>query len=470
MGIKSWWKNTITNYVTKKGWLPLEDIKQIQEADIKKYKRLNEYYIWYNANSNILANYYDRYKGETNVKSSYFWANSYLNDIKKTHSGLPMAMIDTLVNVTGIPEITSEDEAVQERLETILEENDFFNLIKQEQIPLTLVIGDGAFFPNYINGMVSIDFVDGRYCDIEKTGNLITAITKKTFYGDYTLYERRSYNKIEYRLYDKEKLVSLEKLPETRELKDYEMNIGMIPAVAVRFKGGTERYGRSIFQGKLDLFDDFDQSWSMLSNNVRLSSPTTYIPADMLETDRRTGLAIQPDKFGLKVITLKTTNPQQKIETVQPQILSTDLLETINKQLIMILGGTLSPSSLGFELTRTPNAEAQREREKVTLVSRDDIIDNEMAVLTKLCELVLRFDDIMQGNNAGEYEINVDFADFAAPTFNERVNTLLPILTAAGISIERFVEQLWAGGLKGEALEEEIEAVKARQNIDMDFE
>jgi hypothetical protein len=368
-----------------------------------------------------------------------------------------MAIVDTLVNVTGIPEISCEDE----RLKEILDFNDFDNLIKQEQVPLTLVIGYGAFFLNYIDGNVLIEFVDGRYCEIEKRGNVVIAITKKTDYDKCTLYERRSYNKIEYKLYEDDKQVPLSKLKETQDLQDIELKINDIPAVAVRFKGGTETYGRSIFSGKLDLFDDFDQSWSQLSNNVRVSTPITYISNDLLEIDRRTGLAITPDQFGTRFTTIRNTK-DSKLEVLQPQIMSTELLETINKQLIMILGGTLSPSSLGFELTRTPNAEAQREREKVTLVTRDDIIDNEMNVIKRVCEIVLKMDDVIKGNNAKDYEVNVDFQDYASPTFNERVSTLLPLFAAAGISIDKFVQELWAGGLTDDALEEEIEKVKAR--------
>jgi hypothetical protein len=42
------------------------------------------------------------------------------------------------------------------------------------------------------------------------------------------------------------------------------------------------------------------------------------------------------------------------------------------------------------------------------------------------------------------------------------VSTLLPLFAAAGISIDKFVQELWAGGLTDDALEEEIEKVKAR--------
>jgi hypothetical protein len=456
MGIKNWWKNTITKYVEKKGWFPAMKTE-------KEFRTLNEYYLWYDGKSTNLSNYYSNFSRDT-VKGQFFWSVSYRNDIKKTHSGLPMAIIDTVTNVTGVPEIMT-DEAYQERLNKILIDNDFDNLIKQEQVPLTMVTGYGAFFVNYINEQIDIQFVDGRYVEIEKTGNTVTGIIKRTTLDEkYTLVERRSFNLIEYQLYKEEKRVSLSEHPESAMLEDVIINVGMIPAVAVRFKAGTDTYGRSLFHGKIDLFDDFDQSWSQLSNNVRSSGAITYMPASMVEVDKKTGQALQPDVFGAKHITTRG----DKMEIIQPQIFSTELLETINRQLVMILGGTLSPSSLGFELTRTPNAEAQREREKVTLVTRDDIIDNETQVIKKVLDLALRFEDAMLSKAIGKYDIQVAFADYASPTFNERVNTLIPILAAAGISIDKFVEELWAGDLQDEELAEEIDKIKEMRAVNMD--
>jgi hypothetical protein len=190
------------------------------------------------------------------------------------------------------------------------------------------------------------------------------------------------------------------------------------------------------------------------------------MPSSMVEVDKKTGYALEPDIFGASHIMIRGTDA--KIETVQPQILSTELLETINKQLIMILGGMLSPSSLGFELQRTPNAEAQREREKVTLVTRDDIIDNETQVIKNILDLALRFEDALNGKAIGEYDVQVAFADYASPTFNERVNVLVPLLAAAGISIDKFVQEVWAGDLEDEELEEEINKIKEQRQVNVD--
>ena len=431
----------------------------------KEYTLLNEFYLWYDGKSSHLSNYYANFSRDT-VKGQYFWAVSFKNNIKKTHSGLPMAIVDTVTNVTGVPKITI-DKPYTERLMKILKDNDFDNLIKQDQVPLTMVTGYGAFFPNYINGNIAIEFIDGRYIEIEKKGNVVTGVIKQTKLDDkHTLLEKRTLNKIEYQLLKEDKQIQLSSHPATKDLEDIIINVGMIPAVAVRFKAGTDTYGRSIFHGKVDLLDDFDQSWSQLSNNVRKSGAITYMPSSMVEVDKKTGYALEPDIFGASHIMIRGTDA--KIETVQPQILSTELLETINKQLIMILGGMLSPSSLGFELQRTPNAEAQREREKVTLVTRDDIIDNETQVIKNILDLALRFEDALNGKTINEYDVQVAFADYASPTFNERANVLVPLLAAAGISIDKFVQEVWAGDLEDEELEEEINKIKEQRQVNVD--
>ena len=60
----------------------------------------------------------------------------------------------------------------------------------------------------------------------------------------------------------------------------------------------------------------------------------------------------------------------------------------------------------------------------------------------------------------GEYIISVDYADYASPTFNERVNVLLPLFNSRAISVEKFVDELWANVLTEEKATEEIERIK----------
>lgn len=443
----------------------LERISALEPKKSIEYDKANEYYQWYIGDSTTLKEFYQ----STNNANS-FWKKASAK-VKKVHSGLARAIVDILTIVTGVPEIEAEDE----RLEELLVENNFLDYLKSEIRPRTLATGHGAFFINYVDDMIVFEYIDARHCKITRIGGRILAVTKITHYEKYTLEETRSLDKIEFRLFDKRgNQVSLVNQAETQKiyLEAKENNellgdtvvkiipVGMIPAVPLRYKSGGN-YGASIYTSKLDMFDTLDEVLSRIATNARKHSVNTYIQAHLIDTDMF-GNKILPDEFANEITVLKRDTNQVSgsadngIVTEQANITYDGLLGVKEDIVKDILSGIVSPSSLGFEFQRTPNAEAQREREKSTLFTRDDIIDNEIGFLRKCCELMLRFSDYVENKSVGEYEIKVDFADYAAPTFNERVNVLLPLWQSNAISTEKFVRQLWANVLNEEEVNEEV--------------
>ena len=88
--------------------------------EIKK-QRLEEYNIWYIGDSDRLKNFFTRdnaiqynYDPLYNEnKKSYFWAvASTEKDIKRSHSGHPRNIVDTLVYIMTVPDITNKTKAV----------------------------------------------------------------------------------------------------------------------------------------------------------------------------------------------------------------------------------------------------------------------------------------------------------------------------------------------------------------------
>jgi hypothetical protein len=454
-----------------RSWLAVPDLQAVRDTTTvlstkENYNDMHERWLWYTADARKLTRYYEN-MASVPGKRDYFWCRTAWSDNKKTHTGIPKSIIDTICNVTGIPSMTLDDgESV---LDDIIRYNDLSNLIKQDARPKTLVIGGGAWFvtihPSF--DFPIIEYVDERNVDIITVGNIVTGIRKRTTYEyngrNYELREMRSYNKIEYTLYDtgRDMVVDLKSIPDTADLQPViNLNINMIPAVAMRYKNGYKNYGLSIFTGKIDLFDDIDQTASQISQVVRKSTPKTYMPSEFLEVDSK-GKPITPDEYDQTYITLKRSKDQQHkptVETVQPNMNFEGLLNVMTSQLISILTGILSPSSLGIEVQRNNNAEAMREKEKVTLVTRDDIIDNEMMALSRLLELALR----MHYGNAKEYDVHVDYPDFASPAFDSVVATLLPLWTASAISPEQFVELLHGDTLTNDDKVAEIAYLKSQ--------
>jgi hypothetical protein len=483
-----------------RNWLGVSTTAQVAPPDSLRMKTngneaLNEFMMWYHGDATRLAEYYSTYIGADNAKSRYFYAVSRYEDNKKSHSGLPKAIVDTLCNTTGIPTLeidktalsTLEDETERKTLEAQTEErgallqdiakfNDLSELIKQEARARTLVVGGGCFIVSDLRSvdeslvMPIIEYVDERECEILTVGNIFKGVIRFVKYvhdetrEKFTLSEKRTYNKIENSLWNdtKNAQASLSDLPETKHLEPVQtLTIDMIPAVPLRYKKGYRSYGNSIFDGKLDMFDDLDQTISQIAELVRKGSPVTYIDASYIETKMVNGknVALTPKAFNRNVITVASSKNQEakrEIRTEQPSLNIVPIIDVMTAQKIAILEGILSPSSLGIEVQRNNNAEAMREKEKVTMVTRDDIIDNEKAAIEKLMKLAMRVDDVMNGRKTQEDDIAVDYPEYASPTFEQTTATLLPLWMADAISPEQFAKMLHTDTLTEADLQKEI--------------
>ena len=94
--------------------------------------RLEEYNVWYAGDSARILNFYTRADFiDFNYDPIYnrnmrnlFWAQSASeSDYKRTHSGQPRNMVDTLSGIVAVPHITAQDEERNKRLKIILDEN-----------------------------------------------------------------------------------------------------------------------------------------------------------------------------------------------------------------------------------------------------------------------------------------------------------------------------------------------------------
>jgi hypothetical protein len=162
----------------------INDKRQVMETKLKEYD------VWYQGDSDELLNFYTV---QTNIeynyepwysrnKRGYFWSiSSTENDIKRTHSGQPRNVIDTLVSLIGKPETAAGDKNVEiddsdKTLKAALEENEFWDLYTFEQMPMTMVEGWGCYKIDWDKDIS--DFVTF------KMGYLFTSVnpTRKLYY------------------------------------------------------------------------------------------------------------------------------------------------------------------------------------------------------------------------------------------------------------------------------------------------
>ena len=111
--------------------------------------------------------------------------------------------------------------------------------------------------------------------------------------------------------------------------------------------------------------------------------------------------------------------------------------------MILALQGIISPSTLGIDVKKLDNAEAQREKEKATLYTRNAIVTALQDYLPKLISMVLNADSVLKKKPLQEVKIDVPFGEYANPSFESQVETVSKAKTGGIMSIEASVEELY---------------------------
>lgn len=101
----------------------------------------------------------------------------------------------------------------------------------------------------------------------------------------------------------------------------------------------------------------------------------------------------------------------------------------------------------------------------LTLHVRGKIVDALNSTLPELFKTILQCDDIMNGNNPGEYEISVKFGEYASPDFGTTVETVGKAKQYGVMSLETSVDQLYGDTWTDEEKEAEVERLKLEQGV-----
>ena len=278
---------------------------------------------------------------------------------------------------------------------------------------------------------------------------------------------------IEYKLYqlengDNTEEVPLSTIPELATLTDLKIpqyrHMLAVPCVFMNDPDNPD-YGRSFYDGKIDLFDDLDQSLSQRSQTCRVSTPVEYYPVDLLEKAQN-GKAIMPSVYNRQFIA-KPGIPNGdgsvdgKIDTSQPNLnfeqYNQEQLSLVN----MIMFGLISPATMGINVSKTDSGSSQREKEKTTIMTRNAIMSANIPIIRELVQIVLDFDDyINKGVLPNEdREISVKFNEFANPSFESLSKVLYPMWVSGAISTRMYVNKLYGSSLAEEDKEAEIKAL-----------
>ena len=214
-----------------------------------------------------------------------------------------------------------------------------------------------------------------------QSGNIVQSAIKAGCIDNkekYTLREHYGYGYIKYRLYREN---GDEILPNSIEQtkwidgKGVAFDESIMLAVPCIF-GDSEQYkgrGSNIFDGKTDDFDALDEAWSQWMDALRASRSKSYIPECLLPRNPDTGMIIKPNAFDNRYISTNNDMSEtgcNKITLDQPNIPHESYLQTYITALDLCLQGIISPSTLGIDVKKMDNAEAQRERKNYPIYQR----------------------------------------------------------------------------------------------------
>jgi len=230
-----------------------------------------------------------------------------------------------------------------------------------------------------------------------------------------------------------------------------------------------EGRGGSIFDGKLDGFDAFDEAWSQWMDALRAGRAKTYIPECMIPRNPSTGEILRPNPFDNRYIKSDTNmaeGAKNAIDTEQPSIPHDSYLASYSTALDLCLQGVISPSTLGIDVKKLDNADAQREKEKATLYTRNAIIEALQDTLPELVNAAINANQLLNKQAVSKVDVDIPFGEYANPSFESQVETLAKARPGSAImSIEAQVEELYGDTRDEEWKKAEIQRLKAEQGI-----
>ena len=433
--------------------------------------------IWYRGESYELSQLYK----QLDDNQYGFWGSVPTAgiEIRKIHTGLPKTIVNTLANVVAddLQDVKFTSEADNSLWRDIAKENTFDVLVKSA-ISKTLYTGDGAFkisIDTDISQLPIVEFFEADRVKVKRQRGRITEIIFKTAYSKdtstYILYEHYGKGYIKYELknsFDKD--VELDTLEKTAGLTDITWDGDFMLAEYVSFYSSDkfEGRGQSIFDSKRDNFDALDEAWSQWVDALRAGRTKTYIPENLIPRNPNTGELLKPNAFDNRFIKLApnmSENNDGKINTESAPIQHDSYLATYITALDLCLQGIISPSTLGIDVKKLDNAEAQREKEKATLYTRQTIVAELQRVLPALIQGIFYAYQTLNKQGLKEVECDVTFGEYANPSFESQVETVGKAKAQGIMSIEASIDELYGDSRDDDWKKEEVARLKAEQGI-----
>lgn len=500
---------------------------QNQTFSINTFERSNRFFLdeintWYQGDSTKLLEFYTKartsfypseYIRQRNC-TQYFWSQSVdVQKIKRTTANLVRTITSTLCNIINFPDIycgalennvenPSGDK--NELLKEIIDQNDFIDRLYDIQMRKTLYEGWGAYKININNEndeYPKIRYHNAQDCYFVKEEGDIKAIIFLSYYYNennkrFILVDTRYTKKIDgimYSCIDQQVFEELQNSVREVSLSECDFlqdktphrefaNIPFIlgePCVFYEVDGleNDGFFGRSIFYGKIDALDDYDQALSVASTCIRRSMPKVTYPVESIDTDRN-GNAKLPNDFDTDFIAVpnQMTGDGLDMSSATPKVVQPTLHLNIYKDMMdenmkTIAGGVISINDIGLneQTFFRDSAEAIRERSRQTLYTINYVRKKESRILKSLFnKLIFVYERFWKGlsptiKDFKDYNIQIRYDKFLSPSKEQKIKAYLPMFQSGAISDEKFVRTIYEDELSDSEMEKEIQELKDRR-------
>lgn len=438
--------------------------------------------IWHRGDPSEIESFH-RQTATDSVGRSRFWASTPDLPIRKIHLDIPTQMVDRLAGIVAgdFEGFDIKDAQALEDWGAIASDNNWSDLAN-DSIAEALTTGDGAY-------KLGIDQTVSKYPIIEFYGaDRVTPVMKRgrlqelifhSLYRDrdrrYRLDEHYGKGYIESKLYQvtasKDIEVPLSTIQDTAALLPKVIFAGdIILAVQVKFFDSPlwPNRGASILATKSEAFDALDEVVSEWWDDYRKGRVKQFLPESMFPRDVETGKVKRPGGFDdLYVLTrdMMDENGKLAMQTFAPDIRATAYQAGYAQALDMALMGVISPSTLGIDVKKLDNAEAQREKEKATLWTRARIVDTLTEAWPKLVQAAIIAYDNLQKRTPRTVDVEAMFGEYASPSFDTQLQSMGVAAQFNLLSIEATVDELW-GDTKDEPWKkQEVERIKELRGV-----
>lgn len=439
--------------------------------------------IWYWGKSEQLRDLYNT----LDVPQTMFWCAKPTRgqEIQKLHVALPALIVDTITNIiisdyNGIEIHDNNTVAFEDTWEEIEAKNEFNKTLKKA-IRDIAIVGDGAFKISFDTDISDLPIIEWYPSEKVKFTYVRGHIREVKFYTEYFEKNKRymfeetyGYGYINYALYnDNGAEVDLHTVNALSWIDGVGVIFNKSYMWAVPVVYGDSFYpgrGQGLISNKENAFSSLDEVWSQWMDALRACRTRTYLPDPLVPRDPNTGEPIPPNPFDNRFIAIgadMSENGTNSVKTESPSIQHESYLSSYVTALDLCLQGVLSPSTLGIDTKKLDNAEAQREKEKTTLYTRQNFVELLENTLPTLVKAVLSAYNEINNKECvpDDLDVSINFGEYANPSFESQIETVGKARQNGVMSIENAVNELYGDSKCDDWKAEEVQRIKQEQGV-----